>query len=716
MITWQDLREHVLRLAGLLRRRQAERDMADELEFHLAMKQEKYAQEKGLGEAEAALRARRDLGNVEKWKEFCRDVERARPVEDFARDAALAVRMLRRSPAFTAVALITLALAIAANTAIFSLINAVLLRPLDVPEADRLTFLRIQPDEFGYAFNYPLFKYVEKHGTVFSQVFAFAGRNLQIQGREGTERVAGQLVSGKYFAALKVNPRMGRYIGPGDDRPGATVAVISDRFWRSRYGGDPHVLGRKIVLNNAVFTVAGVMPPKFRGANKDERPDVFLPFEDEPLLDAPYNNIAAGAHAWWFQAGARLKKGVSLERANAFLRASSHAAFEATVPDAKASFNGHTRAELYLAAEPGATGYSYLRLRFRKPLTVLMALVALVLLIACLNLATLLMARAASREREIATRFALGASRTRLLRQLLTESMLLATGGTALGLAASPLLANLLITFLSSHEDPLKPPLNVAPDARVFLFTAAVAAIATIVTGMAPALRSTGRELQQRMRDSSSALRGSERRRFWPRVMLACEVGLASVLVTGASLLGYSLVKLHEVPTGFEPRGLVMLELEMEKQSRKGKALVRAYQEIADGLARVPGVSAVSFVNMAPLTNSWMKGDVSVPGQGKHEAYRNEAGPAYFRAMRTPLLAGREFRWSDTEESGRVAIVNEAAARILFPNRNPLGQRITVDNNKTIAEIIGVVAERKIYFAAGRGPANGVFTDQSGLE
>lgn len=707
MTIWQDLRGQLLRLLALLRRRQTERELAEELEFHLALRQQKYAEQDGLDKAESAARARRDLGSLEKWKEFCRDARRARPLEDFARDLALAVRMLRKSPAFTAVALITLALAVGANTAIFSLINAVLLRPLDVPEADRLALLRIQPDEFGYGFNYPLFKYVEKHGDVFSSVFAFAGRNLQIHGSSGMELVPGQLVSGRYFAALKVTPQIGRYIGPGDDRPGSPIAVISDDFWRRWFGSDPHVLGRKVVLNNAVFTVAGVMPRGFRGVNKDERPDVFLPFEDEPLVDAPYNDIAAGAHAWWFQVGARLGKGVSLERANAFLRARSHAAFEATVPDPKARFNGHTRAELYLVAEPGATGYSHLRLRFRKPLTVLMTLVALVLLIACLNLATLLMARAASREREIATRFALGASRTRLLRQLLTESMLLATAGTAFGFALSPVLSNLLMIFLASHHNPLEPRLEVAPDARVFLFTAALAAIATVVTGMVPALRSTGRELQQRMRESSSALRGSDRRRFWPRMLLAFEVGLALVLVTGASLLGYSLVKLHQVPVGFEPNGLVLLQLAMEKQSRDGKALVRAYQAIADGLAAIPGVRAVSFVEFVPLEGSQWTGDVSVPGRPKREMCRNRAAPAYFRAMRTPLLAGREFRWTDTDESGRVAILNEAAAQMLFPNRSPLGQHIGVDDDKdhkATAEVVGVVANAKYTSLSSADP------------
>jgi len=688
----QVVREQLLRFAALFRLRRAERDMADELEFHLAMKQQKYMRERGLAGPHALNEAKRDLGGLEKWKEVCRDVGRARPLEDFARDIALASRMLRKTPAFTVVALLTLTLAIGANTAIFSLLNAIMLGPLAVPEADRLAILRVQPDDFGYAFSYPLFKQFEKQTNVFSHVFGFVGRNFQIHGSTGTERVAGQLVSGQYFTALKVNPVLGRYITPSDDRPGTPsgpVAVISERFWKQWFAADRNVLGRRIVLNNVALTVIGVMPKAFKGVNMDEAPDVFLPLEAEPLVDAPYSNIAAGSSAWWFFAGARLRDGVSLARASAFLRAASHAALKAT-----ASEPG-TRRERYLIAEPGVAGYSYLRLRFEKPLIALMALVALVLLISCLNLATLLMVRAASRERELATRLALGASRARLLRQLLTESMLLAATGTILGLAAAPFLAKLLSMFLRSPQEALRPPLDVAPDLRVVLFTVVVAVVVTLLTGMAPALRSTGRELQQRMRQGSVAIKGAERRHHWPHLILACEVALALVLVTGAGMLGYSLVRLHEVPIGFEPKGLVLLVLEVEKQARDGKALVQAYRDISDRLAALPGVEQVGYVNMLPLMGSWWTGDVAVVGHEQHELFRNQVGPGYFHAMSTPLLAGREFRWNDNDEATRVAILNQAAARVLFPNGNPLGQRLAVDDEKTIAEVVGVVGDAK---------------------
>src|SRR5579884_1303297 len=305
-MNWQDLRESLLKIAGLLRRNRCDRELAEELEFHLARKQQNYIQSNGLGPQQAATQARRDLGGLERWKEVCRDVARFRALEEFGRDLVLAARLLHKAPVFTLVAVFTLTAAIGANTAIFSLLNAILLKPLAVPEANRLAILRIQPDQFGYTFNYPLYKQLELRAHSLLRTFAFTGRDFQLRTNEGVERIAGQLVSGEYFSALQVRPQLGRWIGPSDDRPGApsgAVAVVSHRFWMAHMSGDPQVLGRRIVINNAVFTIIGVMPKGFRGANEDEQPDIFAPVELEPVIDAPFNNIAAGYRAWWLQVG-----------------------------------------------------------------------------------------------------------------------------------------------------------------------------------------------------------------------------------------------------------------------------------------------------------------------------------------------------------------------------------------------------------------------------
>jgi hypothetical protein len=266
-MNWQDVRESLLRVARLLQRNRRDRELTEELEFHLALKQQKYIQTNGLAPQQAATQALRDLGGLERWKEVCRDVARFRAIEEFGRDLVLAARLLRKAPVFTLVAVFTLTAAIGANTAIFSLLNAILLKPLMVPEADRLAILRIQPDQFGYTFNYPLYKQLELRARPLFRTFAFTGRDLQLHTNEGVERVAGQLVSGEYFSALQVHPQLGRWIGPSDDRPGApggAVAVISHRFWLAHMSGDPRVLGRRLIVNNAVFTIVGVMPKGFR--------------------------------------------------------------------------------------------------------------------------------------------------------------------------------------------------------------------------------------------------------------------------------------------------------------------------------------------------------------------------------------------------------------------------------------------------------------------
>ncbi len=697
-MTWEDLRERFLRAAGLFTRDRRERELDEELAFHLAMKERSYVDGDGLTQKEAAMQAKRDFGNVSRWKELCRDVARWRLIEEFGRDLSLAARTLRKSPAFTLVALATLTLAIGANTAIFSLMNAIVLRPVPLPAANRLGMLRIQPDRFGYAFMYPLYKELEKQSSRIMEVFAFTGRDLQVRVPDGVERVSGQLVSGHYFSALGVQPTLGRWIGPNDDRRGApdgAVVVVSDRFWRTRLGGDPHAVGRRLTINQISFTVAGVMPEGFRGMNRDQQPDVFVPFELEPLMDAPYDNISVGWHAWWFQVGMRLNGGVTLQQANAFLRAASSRIFDASLPPADFQFDGHKKKDLYLAAEPGAAGYSYLRLQFKKPLTVLMALVVLVLLIACLNLATLLMARAASRTREITTRFALGASRARLIRQLLTESLLLAACGTALGLLAAPALARLMVAAFTPRHDPLSPILDVSPDWTVFAFTAGVAILATALTGIAPALRSTGDGLRGSLQEGSATLRGAGRRKLWPRILMTAEVGLALVLVTGATLLAYSMVKLRQIPIGFEPQGLVYLPLELEKQSRQGPALTAVHREVVEEVRKLPGVAGVSLSMVVPLSGNWSTSSADTAKTKIDELWQNRVGPDYFQTMRTPFLEGRDVRWTDSTAPDTVAILNQAAAKQLFPGEDAVGQHFSLDGGKSQTEVIGVVGDAK---------------------
>ena len=687
-MTWRDFREGWFRLVGLWQRQRHEQELVEELEFHMSMK---------IDAGRSAEQAKREFGGFEKWKEVCRDVGRWRILEELARDLVLAVRMLRKSPVFTVVALVTLTLAIGANTAIFSLMNELMLKSVPAPNATRLAILRIQPDDFGYGFSYPLFQALERQSGAVMRAFTFSDRSFHLRVSGGVEAVTGQLVSGQYFSALGLKPQLGRWIEPHDDRPGALdgmVAVVSDHFWRSRMGGARQAIGQKITLNQGVFTVVGVMPKGFRGMNRDRSPEVFVPFQLEPFVDAPFNLIASGYHAWWFSVGSYLNDGVSLEQANAFLRTNSGPFFEAVAPGINFGLNGHKMKELHLIAEPGANGLSYLRLRFRKPLTVLMGLVTMVLLIACLNLATLLTARAASRGREIATRFALGASRARLLGQLLTESLLLAVVGAVLGLAAAPALAHFMATTLTPQHGPQSAALEVSPDFTVFAFTALLAVLATVLAGILPAVRSTRGELMVAMREGGSSIRGAERRQWWPRLLLALEVALSLVLVTGASLLGYSLVKLHQIKTGFEPQGLVCLFTDGKQPVTVGR-LIAAHKQIVDEIHNLPGVEDASIAAAVPINGAYIDEDMQAVGGSKYHLHENSVGPDYFKTLRTPLLGGREFRWSDIDGLGRKVILNRSAARLLFPNGDILGHRVIFDDSNTQAEVVGLVEDSK---------------------
>ncbi len=337
-----------------------------------------------------------------------------------------------------------------------------------------------------------------------------------------------------------------------DDRPGAAPAVvISNHFWRTHFESDPRVLGRAVTLDKVVFTVVGVMPASFTGAEVGRRPDVFVPLALEPRVDAPLSMIAAGWRNWGLYVGARLRDGVTLEQANAALRVRSKNTIEAVIPNPNFSFNGVKRSSLYVSAEAGATGFCDTRIYFRKPLIALMILVVMVLCVACLNLASLLMARSMARERELSTRSALGAPRGRLLQQLLTESLLIASVGTATGFAASVLCSHLLVAFLTRQGDSLQ--FDTAPDARVFVFASTVAVLSTVLIGVIPALRATGRALQDRIKQGGFSLHGTERRHIWPRVLMASEIALALYWLRGAGLLGYSLVLLHRFTHWLRP-------------------------------------------------------------------------------------------------------------------------------------------------------------------
>jgi putative ABC transport system permease protein len=698
------LHEFVLRLKALFRKRRIDREMTEELEFHRTLLRERLLRE-GVALADVDAATRRTFGNTGRWHERLQELWQFPALEHLLRDLRYSARMLWKSPGFTAVAIITLALGIGANEAIFSLVNGLLLRPLPVPHSEQLVVLRIEQGRAPqYTMGAPFFRGLERRHEVFSDVFAYDHAGLQVRGSSGNEEVEGQFVSGEFFRALQTPPLLGRLLTPDDDRLGGNRAgmavVIGEQFWARWFGRAADVVGRKLEIDNTVFVVVGVTPKRFIGADPTQRPEIYVPLAAEAIVDAPDSMIAAGHHGWWLRVMGRLRPGITLEQANAALLPISMPIVREGVPDAGWVADAEKN-HFHFRAEPGSRGFTYLRSMFSKPLMAVFAMCGGILLLACLNLASLLLARSASRERELATRLALGASRRRLLQQLLIESLLIALMGTAAGLAVAPAVSKSLAAMLLRGGGPRGMYLDTSLDWRVLAFAGLIAVTATLLIGLLPALRATAGSLSDQIKDGQSG-HTVERRHILPAIMMASEVGLALMLVVGAGLLAESLLRLYKAGVGFDPHALVNIDFDMDKQRREGDALVQLYRQIGEGLSHQPGVKSVSFSLMTPLTGNGWDQDYSVPGGISHDLNLNMVSPAYFQTMRIPMLEGRDFRWSDDKASGYKIVINQAAAKLFFPGQDAIGQRILGPAAKDPTaklpfEVIGVVGNAKYY-------------------
>ena len=691
--------EFLLRFKALFLKQRLDRDMADELAFHEAMLKEKLVRQ-GVSATEADHAARLRFGNSSRWHERLRELWQFRWLENLKRDISFSTRVLRKSPGFTAIAILTLALGVGANTTVFSIINRLLLRPLPVPDSNRLVVLgmwRTEPDP-SYSFSIPLFRALENRHDAFSQVFASFQTEGEIKGDNGTERLRLQMVSGDFFGALETQPLMGRILTRADDsnggNPAGFGAVISEGFWKRWFNRAPNVIGQKLRVDNTLFTVVGVMPKRFIGADPLERPEIFVPLAAEPAMDGERNLTVAGVHAWWLIVMARLQPGVSVEQANAGVAAASGSVLHHLAIDG-AWIAEREREHFRFVAEPASSGFTYVRLQFRKPLLAVFAMCGGVLLLACLNLASLLMARGAARQRELATRLSMGATRLRLIQQLLVESLLISLTGTAAGLAVAPSIGASLSALLLGGQ--VEAYVDTRLDIRLFAFAALVSLVATLLVGLVPAWQATSKGLSEQIKQGQHTTQAHERRRILPRVMMAVEVGLALMLVVGAGLLTSSLVRLYRSGAGFDPRGIENIAINMDHQSLRGEARMQFYRQVGDSLMREPGVKTVSWEWIVPLAHMTWDEMFSAPGGKEQDIYQNSIGPDYFKAMRIPFFDGRDFRWDDRPASGQKIIVNRAAADLLLPGRNPIGQTINKkDGDKVVPyEVIGVVGNAK---------------------
>jgi predicted permease len=622
--------------------------------------------------------------------------------DEMFQDLRFGVRMLLKHKGFTLVAVLSLALGIGANTAIFSLLDALLLKPLPVKQPEQLVVVNIatpsQPGRGYSSFSYPVFREMREKNSVFSGMFARAGLQMSMSASGQTERVRGEVVSGNFFSVLGLNTQLGRLLTEGDDQtPGAhPVAVLSFNFWQRRFGADPNIVGRTINLNNYPFTIIGVAPQGFYSVEVGDAPDVRIPLMmDGQVRQRGNRPILEDRGSMWLGVTARLKPGVSIEQA----QAGADNVFQiAREPDVR-RVTGDTTDDrnfrsLRIQLDSAKTGASNLSRQFSRPLTVLMCLVGIVLLIACLNVANLLLARATTRQKEIAVRLALGAGRFRLVRQLLTEGFLLFALGGTLGFLFARWGTAVLLGFLPQGRT-----LEIKPDLRMLGLTLGVTLLSALFFGLLPALQATRPNLIPALKNETVALSGSGRRWELGRLLVVLQVALSLVLLVGAGLFARSLRNLKTVDMGYHTDQIVTMAIDPAQNGYKITPLRNFYSQLSERLAALPGVKTTTFARNVPMSGSFSRFGIEVPGYqarpGEEMAVLfNQVAPQFFATFGAPMLLGREFTAQDTPESPKVVIVNQGVARRFFGSENALGKRITLENYKDL-EIVGVVADAK---------------------
>lgn len=690
-------------LKQIVRRRKEDRDLARELESHLEHEIDDNLA-RGMSREEATRQAHIKLGNPLVIRDRVWQANRLSWIEDTWRDLRYAARILVRTPSFTCVAVLVMALGIGANTAIYSFLDSLLLRSLPVSDPASLVVVNWHmqvsrrgenvmqsmsgttydddPIEVGGIFPYPAFELFQKNKTALSDVFAYADnrevRTLSVSIKGQADHASGELVSGDYFDGLRTIPAAGRLIIDDDDRVGApSVAVVSYAFSELHFGGPNNAAGKSILINNLPFTVVGVTMPEFFGVDPSSAPDVYLPMHTNLLLGAqiPYGFTPKDyldANYYWVQVMGRLRPGVTMAQAQAEIAPR----FEQWV--AATAHNDQQRANLpVLFFSKGATGLDTLRRRFSKPLYVLMTLVGLILAIACSNVANLLLSRAASRQREMALRLSEGASRLRLVRQLLTESILLAAVGGLVGVLFAVWGIRFLEVLLATGPDGSG--VHAELNRHVLLLAAELSLLTGILFGLAPALRGTDMDLATALKETRVTQRRT-RHAFLPvsttQILVASQIALSMLTLVAAGLFVRTLSNLQSINLGFNRENLLLFEVNARQSGHKDADISEFYGNLRERLAAIPGVRSASMVG-----SSLIRGEhgmpISLPGQPVNRTTRyTTVGPNFLTTMQIPLVAGRDIEERDQPDSQKVVLVSEEFARINFPGRNPIGMHL----------------------------------------
>jgi predicted permease len=731
MRIWLSIRTFLDFLFGLVR---IEREMEEELRAHLRRRADDL-EHQGLSRAEAERQARIEFGGYQRYKEECREAVGIRLLREIMADVRYGLRQLRRSPGFTAVAVITLALGIGANTAIFSLIDAVMLKLLPVQKPEQLFVLDWASQGLPYfihgidghehadnsgrrtstAFSYQVFEAMHTRNRVFSSVFGFyGGDRLNVSAAGQSALASSEFISGDYFSTLGVKPALGRVLTPADDAVGASpAAVISYSYWSQRFGRDPSVVGKAITVSGVPFTLVGIAASEFFGLQRGRPVGIWIPLHLLSQVEPNWwwlpkgKSVFTARGEWWVVTVGRLKPDVTRQQAQTQLTLilqQSTAGIEAPPAQRSADVSlAPPKVELVSAAN----GLAALRREFSQPLFVLMAVVGLVLLIACANVANLLLARSKTRQREVAVRLALGAGRRRLIRQLLTESVLLAAAGGAVGVVLAFWASDALLALMSSGSESLQ--LHVSPDLRVLGFTALISLLTGILFGFAPALTGTRLSLTGALKEGAGSAVGRARRARGLRldfrdVLVSFQIAISLLLLIGAGLFVRTLTNLTNQDLGFDRRNLVLFAIDPSQAGYKGDRLTSFYQGLQRRIEALPGVRSASL-SVHTLVGGGegtrgisIEGYVPKPGEardGSISTYTHFVDSRFFETYGIPLLLGRSTGDGDSQKAPEVGVINHAFARKYFGDANPIGRRFSFGGSKKSSDIaiIGVVGD-----------------------
>ena len=709
-----------LRLRTLFRHGRVERELSRELEFHL---QEQIAENlaNGMPAAEARCSALRTIGGVAQIQEQCRDQRGLHWLETTIQDVRYSLRSLRKSPAFALVAILSLALGTGANTAIFSLIDSILLNSLPVKDPQQLVFVRTNRTKVGnFMLSTTLFnrdvEQMERQARLFDGIASyddFDRANVSIRGH--AELARAEFVSGTYFSVLGVPAQIGRTLVPEDDLPSGNStagwpAVISDGYWRRRFGGEAGVIGQTIAVNTIPFLIVGVMPRDFDGLSVEQRPDVVMPLMMHDQVIS--GSASAGFPGPTDPAGevvARLQPAIPQSKAAAELTLIYQ---QTELAQGNLSTTDREKiAKQFIEFDSAARGSSMLRQRFSDPLWALMAAVALVMLLACANIAGLLLAKASTRQKEIAVRLSLGSSRRRLIRQLLTESLILSFFGCAAG-AGFAIIAR-KVTLELGHGSAAG--LSLHWDIRLLIFLAAVCVLNALMFGLIPAWRAAKVDPNTVLK-SAQATQYSARLPFG-RVLVGAQLAISLVLVAGAALFIGTLRNLYQVDLGFDSENLLMGTMDPRLAGLNEARVANVYQQVLEDVKRLPSIDSVTLMNnrlfsgRAHLSSAKVVGYVPEKGENPSNSFivTYGVGPHFFETLRMPLGEGRDFSEADKEGAPAVVVINEAMAKHYFRDKDPIGQKVTFGSATKTAEIVGV-ARNAHYFAVYDEKQEVIFT------